>query len=307
MPQHTRKKHHPSPSDPAVHRRSTGRKSPPVALRQLLRFEPGRPLADYDPLATPGFPERGKKDAPRLTAALGPRLSDWQERLFAEGRQSTDAPRVLVVLQGLDTAGKGGVVRHVFGLVDPQGLKLTSFKQPTEEELTHDFLWRIRLALPGPGLIGVFDRSHYEDVLVVRVNQLAPEAVWSQRYDDINRFEDELVASGTTIIKCFLHLDKATQQERLLARLTDPTKHWKYSPGDVDVRAQWDAYQEAYQAALDRCTTDAAPWFVVPSGHKWYRNWAIARLLEEHLEGMNPRWPVADFDVAAEIARVRAA
>jgi len=307
MPKQTPKKRPSSSSDPTAEHSHAAADSPPALLRQLLRFEPGRPLADYDPLATPGFPGRGKKDAPRLTAALGPRLSDWQERLFAEGRSGADAPRVLVVLQGLDTAGKGGVVRHVFGLVDPQGLKLASFKQPTAEELAHDFLWRIRLALPGPGLIGVFDRSHYEDVLVVRVNQLVPEAVWSQRYDAINRFEEELAAGGTTIVKCFLNIDKVSQRRRLLARLADPTKYWKYSPGDVDVRAQWDAYQEAYQAALDRCTTDAAPWFVIPSGRKWYRNWAVARLLEEHLEAMNPQWPPADFDIAAEIARVRAA
>jgi PPK2 family polyphosphate:nucleotide phosphotransferase len=274
-------------------------------LRDLLRHEVGRPLKKYDTNGAPGYPGRGKPDAPKLTAALGPVLSEWQERLFAEGKEG-GRRNVLVVLQGLDTSGKGGVVRHTFGLVDPQGLKLASFKQPTKEELSHHFLWRIRRALPGRGLIGVFDRSHYEDVLVQRVDEIVPPEVWGKRYDEINKFEAGLAASGTTIIKCFLHISAGEQQGRLLARLKDPTKYWKYSPGDVDVRGQWNEYTAAYQDALDRCSTDVAPWYVVPSDRKWYRNWAVATLLLEHLQALDPAWPPADFDVAAEIARVKA-
>ncbi|MDR0990113.1 MAG: polyphosphate kinase 2 family protein [Propionibacteriaceae bacterium] len=276
-------------------------------LRELLRFHPGTPLNSLDPAGTPGFPGRGKNDAAEITAVVGPVLSEWQERLFAEGRSEADAPRLLVVLQGLDTSGKGGVVRHVFGLVDPQGLHLASFKQPTPIEQSHHYLWRIRKALPGPGMIGVFDRSHYEDVLVVRVNQLVPAGIWQQRYDEINRFEAKLKDQGTTIIKCFLHIDKKEQGERLLARVHDPTKYWKYSVNDVAVRHQWQAYAEAYQEALDRCSTDHAPWFVIPSNRKWYRNWAVANLLLEHLEAMDPQWPPAHFDIDQEIERIRTA
>jgi PPK2 family polyphosphate:nucleotide phosphotransferase len=274
-------------------------------LRELLRFRPGTPLADLDPGAAPGYPGRGKADAPALTAVLGPVLSEYQERLFAEGKELPAARRVLVILQGLDTAGKGGVVRHVMGMVDPQGLTLKSFKQPTKEELSHHYLWRIRRALPGPGQIGVFDRSQYEDVLVVRVDSLVGPEVWGKRYAEINKFEAEVAAAGTTIVKCFLHISREEQAGRLLARLKDPSKYWKYSPGDVDVRRQWDAYTAAYQDALDRCSTDVAPWYVIPSDRKWYRNWAVAALLLEHLEAMAPQWPPADFDVTAEIERVK--
>ncbi len=204
-------------------------------------------MADFDPSATPGYPGKGKEDAPALTAALGPQLSDLQERLYAHGRSNPEtAPRVLVVLQGMDTSGKGGVVRHAIGLVDPQGVQLKSFKAPTKEELSHHYLWRIRNALPGAGMIGIFDRSHYEDVLVVRVESLVPEDVWSKRYDEINAFEAELAAGGTRIVKCMLNVSSDEQKARLAERLEDPTKYWKYNPGDVDARAKWPAYQEAY-------------------------------------------------------------
>ena len=210
------------------------------------------------------------------------------------------------MLQGMDTSGKGGAIRHAIGMVDPQGVKIKAFKAPTKEERAHHYLWRIERELPGPGIIGIFDRSQYEDVLIVRVNKLVEEAVWSERYDEINAFEEKLVADGTVIIKCFLHISSAEQKARLLARLDDPTKHWKYNPGDVDERAKWPAYQEAYAAALERCSTQHAPWYVIPSDRKWYRNWAVAQLLVEHLRALNLQWPVADFDVEQEKARVAA-
>jgi len=278
---------------------------PTPDLRTLLRAKPGLTMAGLDPGATPGFPGKSKADAPRLTAALGTALSDWQERLYSEARASTMPPRsVLVVLQGLDTAGKSGIIRHVFGLVDPQGLKVHAFKQPTPAELKHDFLWRVRRELPERGMIGIFDRSHYEDVLVVRVNGLVPEDVWQARYDAINRFEAGLVAGGTTLIKCFLHISPDEQKRRLLARLADPTKYWKYSSSDVDVRHRWTEYMSAYEDVLNRCNTTVAPWYVIPSDHKWYRNWAVATLLAEHLAQINPTWPLPDFVVADEVARV---
>ena len=276
---------------------------PPLA--ELLRLPAGTvDLAELDPAGTPGF--LGKKsDAAAATEALGPELSDLQERLFANGRVP-NAPdrRILVILQGMDTSGKGGVIRHAIGMVDPQGIKIKSFRAPTEEERRHDFLWRIERAVPEPGMIGIFDRSHYEDVLIVRVNQLVPESVWSTRYEEINSFEQRLVADGTILIKCFLHISADEQKERLLARLEDPTKHWKYNPGDVDVRARWPDYQQAYADALERCSTQHAPWYVVPSDRKWYRNWAVAQLLVEQLRAMNLEWPMADFDVEKEKARV---
>ncbi len=275
-------------------------------LSQLLRVPRGPvSLADLDADATPGYPGKGKEDADEQRLALAPELSDLQEMLFAAGRsQPETAPRVLVVLQGMDTSGKGGVIRHAIGLVDPQGVDLTAFKAPTEEERRHHYLWRIRNALPGPGKIGIFDRSHYEDVLVVRVENLVPQDVWSRRYDEINEFETELVGSGVKLVKCMLNITADEQKERLAERLADPTKHWKYNPGDVDARAKWPDYMEAYAAALEHCNTEAGPWYVIPSNKKWYRNWAVAELLRETLAGMGLAWPTADFDVATEQRRV---
>lgn len=277
-------------------------------LTDLLRPQAGPvSMAGLDPSASPAYPGKGKDDAERLTAAIGPKLSDLQERLFANGRSTPDAsPRVLVVLQGMDTSGKGGVIRHAIGLVDPQGVDLTSFKAPTEEERKRHYLWRIRNALPGAGKIGIFDRSHYEDVLVVRVENLVPAEVWGKRYDEINEFEAELVAGGTTLIKCMLNVSFEEQKARLAERLADPTKYWKYNPGDVDARAKWPAYMEAYEAVLERCNTEAAPWHVIPSDKKWYRNWAVAELLREALVDLDLEWPNAEFDVAAERLRVAA-
>jgi PPK2 family polyphosphate:nucleotide phosphotransferase len=261
-------------------------------------------LTDVDSRSTPGF-DGDKKDAKKAMADLGDELSDLQERLWANGTR--DDPRtVLLVLQGMDTSGKGGTIRHAAGLVDPQGLRITSFKKPTPEELEHDFLWRIEKALPQPGRIGIFDRSQYEDVLIARVRELAPAEEIERRYDAINDFEHAYVEGGGTLIKCLLHITADDQKERLTARLDDPTKHWKYNPGDVDERALWDDYQQAYDLVLERCSTEPAPWFVVPSGRKWYRNWAVATLLLEHLRALGLTWPTADFDLDAEKARVAA-
>jgi PPK2 family polyphosphate:nucleotide phosphotransferase len=277
------------------------------SLTELLRLPVGSvDLGSLDTRGTPGFPGT-KADAPALTEALGPELSDLQERLFASGRvYETDAQKVLVILQGMDTSGKGGVIRHAIGMVDPQGVRIKAFKAPTEEESKHPFLWRIERELPPPGVIGIFDRSHYEDVLVVRVRNLVKESVWSARYDEINAWEKELFDTGTILIKCFLHISSEEQKDRLLARLDDPTKHWKYHPGDIEERARWFAYVEAYQAMLERCSTQLAPWFVIPADRKWYRNWAVAQLLLEHLRALHLEWPLADFDVETEKKRLAA-
>jgi PPK2 family polyphosphate:nucleotide phosphotransferase len=277
----------------------------PHRLAGLLRVGEGFSLADVDPSGTPGFPGSriDGEDALALGAA---QLSELQERLFAAGFSGSSPKRVLLIIQGMDTAGKGGIVRHVVGAVDPQGVEHTAFKAPTPEELAHDFLWRVRSRLPGPGLIGVFDRSHYEDVLIVRVHDLVPQATWEPRYGLINAFEAELAAEGTAIVKVMLHISPAEQLRRLEKRLYRPDKYWKYSTADLTEHASWDAYQEAYQAALTRCSTSAAPWFVVPADRKWYARWAVQQLLLEALSGLDPQWPAAGFDVEAERARLKA-
>jgi len=280
--------------------------SPKVPLSQLLRAPVGE--VDVTALQTdvaPGYPGKGKADADAQRLALEPVLADLQERLYADGRSDPEtAKRVLIVLQGMDTSGKGGVMRHAIGLVDPQGIEHTAFKAPSKEELSHHFLWRIRRALPGPGMIGIFDRSQYEDVLIVRVLNLVDEAVWGKRYDEINRFEQKLADDGYVIIKCFLHISNAEQKARLAERLANPEKYWKYNPGDVDNRALWDDYMAAYSALLTRCNPDHAPWYVIPSDKKWYRNWAVAELLRERLAELGLEWPEADFDVEVEKLRV---
>jgi PPK2 family polyphosphate:nucleotide phosphotransferase len=274
-------------------------------LTDLLRLPPGPvALGKIDTRATPGF-AGGKSDGKKALAELDPHVSELQERLFAEGLTG-GSRRLLLVLQGMDTSGKGGTVRHSIGLLDPHGVALASFRAPTEEERRHDFLWRIRRRLPGAGLIGIFDRSHYEDVLAARVRGLAAEEDVERRYDQINQFEAEVGTSGTTVIKCFLHISKEEQRDRLLKRLDDPTKHWKFSPGDIDDRRLWEDYERAYETALERCNTDAAPWYVVPADRKWYRNWAMTKLLLEHLEGLELTWPKAQFDVAEQRARLLA-
>lgn len=275
---------------------------PTPTLSERLRVGPGFDLLEADTAATPGF-SGGKKAGQQALADGVARLSELQERLTAAAKGGGDRS-VLLVVQGMDTAGKGGVVRHVVGACDPEGVRVTAFKVPTPEERAHDFLWRIRLALPTAGKIGVFDRSHYEDVLVVRVHGLVPRATWSRRYATINRFEQKLVESGTPIVKVMLNISAQEQKKRLRARLDRPDKWWKYNPGDVVERTLWPDYQEAYQAALTRCSTDLAPWHVVPADHKWYARWAVQRLLLDALEAIDPQWPPASFDVKAEKARL---
>jgi PPK2 family polyphosphate:nucleotide phosphotransferase len=280
-------------------------KVPASALADLLRVPAGPvDLATYDPRATPGF-SGDKLAGKQQLAAMASPLSDLQERLYANGR--TGGKRsLLLVVQGMDTSGKGGTMRHAVGLMDPQGVRLKSFKAPTPDEKRRGFLWRIRQAVPAPGEVGVFDRSHYEDVLVGRVRQLSTPATIERRYDAINDFEAKLVGSGCDVIKVMLHISRDEQKARLLARLDDPTKHWKYNPGDVDERALWDDYQQAYAIALERCNTDAAPWHVVPADRKWYRNWAVIRMLLDHLAAMGLDWPQATFDVEEERKRLAA-
>ncbi|HJE77222.1 polyphosphate kinase 2 family protein [Brevibacterium linens] len=269
----------------------------------LLRAGEGFRLGEVDPESTPGY-DGDKKSGKKDLEALSAELNDLQERLFAAHHDEDSGPAVLLVLQAMDTAGKGGIVRHVVGAVDPQGVELAAFKKPTEEELAHDFLWRIRPRVPGPGMIGVFDRSHYEDVLIGRVRELADETEIERRYTAINDFEAELIAAGVRIVKVMLHISPDEQKERLAERLERPDKHWKYNPGDVDERLLWPDYMDAYQAAFDRTSTEATPWFVVPANRKWYARLAVQRLLLDVLKDIDPQWPAADFDVEVEKKRL---
>ncbi|WP_229051209.1 PPK2 family polyphosphate kinase [Aeromicrobium sp. Leaf350] len=273
-------------------------------LRALLETHGRVDLAAIDARSTPGFEGDGKSDGKAALAALGPELAELQERLYAGGRAESTDRRVLLLLQGMDTSGKGGTIGAVGGLVEPQGLVLSSFGKPTPEELAHDFLWRVRPRLPEAGQVGVFDRSHYEDVLIGRVRQLADPAELERRYGAIVDFEQHFVESGGVLVKCLLHIDADVQADRLRARLADPTKFWKYNPADLDERALWSEYRVAYEVAVERTSTDVAPWYVVPAGRKWYRNWAVATLLLEALRSLDLQWPPADFDPAAELARL---
>lgn len=248
-------------------------------------------LSDIDPgerLSFDGKKELGKEYLEELTL----RLRSLQELLYAEGRH-----RILVVLQAMDTGGKDGVIRHVFRTVNPQGVKVAGFKAPSSRELAHDYLWRIHKETPARGEIRIFNRSHYEDVLVVRVRNLVPPEVWERRYNHIREFERMLVDEGTTILKFFLHISKDEQAERLQARLDDPDKHWKFSPGDLEERKLWDDYQEAFEVALTRTSTSWAPWYVVPANSKWYRNLVVARVLVDTLEGLDMRFPESSHDL----------
>ena len=275
----------------------------PRSLVEALTIPPGLVVLDsYDPRAKPGFSGKKKKGKAALFA-LGDELSDLQERLFAEGT-SGGRRRVLLVLQGMDTAGKGGIVRHSLALVDPQGVHIKSFKKPTSAERRHDFLWRIERELPHAGIIGVFDRSHYEDVLVAKVRDLVPAAEVERRYDAINEFERRLVDDGTVVVKCLLHISPDEQKERLLARLAQSDKLWKFNPGDVDDRQLWPAFQAAYETAIERTNTAHAPWLLVPGDRKWFRNLTVANILRETLAAMDPSWPGPDFDVEEQRARL---
>lgn len=273
-----------------------------VAFADALRVDEGFILADLDPRSTPAF-DGDKAAGEQALAARAGEISGFQEKLYAESKGGGNRSLLLVV-QGMDTSGKGGIMRHVVGQMDPQGVHYTAFKAPTAEEKKHPFLWRIRNALPAPGQVGVFDRSHYEDVLIVRVRELVPRSVWSRRYAQIADFESKLADSGTTIVKVMLHLSSDEQKARLTERLDREDKHWKYKPGDVDERLLWPAYQEAYQALLEKTSTDAAPWYVVPADRKWYARLAVQNLVLEHLTTMDPQWPSADFDVATEQERL---
>ena len=270
---------------------------------EALRVREGFVLSELDTRSTPAFTGK-KKDGKASLQEHDDELSTLQEKLYAASVGADSRRRVLLVVQGMDTSGKGGIMRHVVGLVDPQGVQITAFKAPTEEELSHPFLWRIRKRLPEPGKIGVFDRSHYEDVLVVRVHDLVPPQQWARRYATINDFEQGLVDDDVTVIKVMLHISSTEQKERLSARLKRPDKHWKFNPGDIDEREHWPAYQEAYQVALERCSPEAAPWFVVPADRKWYARLAVQQLLLEHLRALDLQWPKATFDVKEQKKRL---
>lgn len=263
----------------------------------------GFELASVDTSSTPGATD--KETAEAELAENAEELSDLQERLYAESKFG-GTRSVLLLLQAMDTAGKGGIVRHVVGGVDPQGVHIKAFKAPTDEENRHDFLWRVRPHLPSPGMIGVFDRSHYEAVLIHRVRGFStPEAI-EERYGIITEFEREVVAARTTVIKVMLHISADEQKARLQERLDRPDKNWKFNPGDIDERKLWPAYQEAYQIALSRTSTPDAPWYVVPADRKWYARWAVQQLLLEAMRGLDPQWPKADYDVEEQKKRLAA-
>jgi PPK2 family polyphosphate:nucleotide phosphotransferase len=249
-------------------------------------------LGERDPASTDGAPG-GKEATKRATEELVERLSGLQERLYAESEQA-----LLVVLQAMDGGGKDGTIKHVFRGVNPQGVTVTPFRQPTPHELAHDFLWRVHQVTPAKGTIGIFNRSHYEDVLVVRVHDLVPEKVWRERYAHINAFEALLAGDARTrIVKLMLHISKDEQAERLQARLDRADKRWKFRLGDLEERKRWDDYMAAFEEAITRTSTDVAPWYVVPANHKWFRNWAVSRIVVETLEDMDPRYPEPSEDL----------
>jgi PPK2 family polyphosphate:nucleotide phosphotransferase len=270
-----------------------------MSLRELLRALPDAddPLARHKTDGHPGVKDRSA--AAEQMAADGERLAGLQERLWAE-----HARTILLVLQGIDTSGKDGTIKHVIGQVNPLGCRITSFKRPTPEEARHHFLWRIRRALPEPGQIGVFGRSHYEDVIVPRVHCDLTGAEIDKRYDEIARFEAGLPSGATAVVKCFLHISSEEQRQRLLARLDNPDKRWKFEEGDIAERALWPQYQDAFREVLRRSNPDDAPWFVVPSDRKWYRNWAVGRILLETLTEMAPEYPRPPLDIPALKARI---
>jgi PPK2 family polyphosphate:nucleotide phosphotransferase len=247
-------------------------------------------LKDVDPDDTDGV--RGKDKAEALVKDNIKLLSDLQYRLYAEHRQS-----LLIVLQGMDAAGKDGTIRHVMSGLNPQGCNVIPFKTPSAEELSHDYLWRIHRVLPAKGHIGIFNRSHYEDVLAVRVHNLAPKSVWSKRYDQINQFEKMLVEEGTTILKFFLHISSDEQKTRLQDRLIDPSKNWKFTTSDVEERKHWNSYQQAYEDVIRHCSTPWAPWHVIPANYKWFRNVTISTIICDTLKAMDPRIPAPLTDL----------
>ena len=271
-------------------------RSDPRNLRDALRVRPGSRvrLAKQDPGETHGWDKAAAE--PETTKQLD-RLTELQDRFWAEAKRS-----VLVVLQGIDAAGKDGTIKKVMTAFNPQGCPVSSFKVPSSEELAHDFLWRIHRRVPRKGEIGIFNRSHYEDVLVVRVHGLVPRMVWSKRYDQINRFEQHLADNGTTIVKFFLSIDRDEQRDRFQARFDDPTKRWKFAMGDLDERKRWDDYQAAFDDALTKTSTDEAPWYVIPANRKWFRNLAVASILADTIADLRPAYPPVADDVPAALA-----
>lgn len=279
-----------------------------AAAHERLLVREGFRLAEIDPGSRPGI-EGANGDAKALAERLfterDEELADLQERMYAQARAGNPAaPSLLVVLQGMDASGKGGVIRHVFGSVDPQGLQITSFKTPTQEERAHDFLWRIEPHVPKPGFIGLFDRSHYEDVLIQRVREFAPPEEIERRYGAIIDFEARLVDAGTRVLKFMLHVGPEEQAKRLLERIERPDKHWKYNTGDLDERALWGEYAEAYQIALERTSTQDAPWYVIPANNKWYMRLAVKAVLLHTLRDMQLEWPEVELDRDVERKRL---
>lgn len=261
-----------------------------VALPHTLKSGESAKLKNFSS-APPADLDFGKKAACKRIGLNAVEMAEMAKRLYAENKRS-----ILLVLQGMDTAGKDGTIRWVMRGMNPTSCQVTSFKQPSEEELDHDFLWRCHKAVPRRGNIGIFNRSHYEEVLIVRVHSLVHEDEWSQRYEQINNWEKLLSANGTTIVKCFLHISKETQRERLQERIDNPDKHWKFNPGDLDERKLWSNYQQAYEDAISNCNTAHAPWHIIPSDKKWYRNLVISQLLKKVLTKLDPQYPAAEDD-----------
>jgi len=264
---------------------------------ERYRVKPGEKvdLSKWDPNDKSIFP-MGKKVGKEHLHQLNSELEMLQELLFAEGKH-----KILIVLQAMDTGGKDGTIRHVFEGVNPQGVKVASFKAPTRQELAHDYLWRVHKHTPGKGEIVIFNRSHYEDVLVVRVHDLVPEAVWSKRYEHISAFEKTLADEGTTILKFYLHIDKDEQKERLQARLDEPHKNWKFSLGDLEERKVWDQYTAAFEDALEKTSTESSPWYVIPANRKWYRNLVISSIIIEKLKSLNMSYPEPEDDLSGVV------
>ena len=282
-----------NPQDEAVRTRAPERvvveDPPPEPDYPRYRVEPGSmaSLAAIDPNETEHY--KKKKDVAKELEEQRRRIQDLQERLYAENERG-----LLIVLQAMDTGGKDGTIKHVFGGINPQGCRVSSFKAPSVEEANHDFLWRYHKSVPAKGRIGIFNRSHYEEVLIVRVKNMVPEEIWRERYDQINAFERNLSFGGITVLKFFLHISKDEQKKRLQSRLDDPDKRWKFSSADIKERAFWDAYQQAFEDALSNCSTEHAPWYSVPANKKWYRNLVVARTIADTLEAMDPRYPPAE-------------
>lgn len=261
-------------------------------MTHLHRIEPGTSV-NLSAISADGkaLYKHGRSQAKQEFKAYRKELAEWQNRWYAEGKR-----KLLIVFQALDAGGKDGTIRRVFAGVNPQGVRVSSFKAPTKEELAHDYLWRIHKVVPAAGMIGIFNRSHYEDVLVVRVHDIVPESVWRPRYEQINQFEKLLADTGTTILKFYLHISADEQAERFQERLDEPNKHWKFDPEDLEKRKLWNQYIEAFEEAISRCSTPHAPWYVIPANQKWYRNWVISRILVETMRDINPQYPTTDLD-----------